>query len=81
MTLQKFLTSSANPNEVSLTIRSLLVAVVPIMMIVTGLPEADIQPIVDTVVDIVYLAASLLAAIGTCYGLLRKLYHKRWSAV
>lgn len=79
--LDKLLTSSSNPRELSLTVKSLLISLIPLAMVVTGLPEAALQPVIDAIVDIVYHATLLVAAIGSAFGLLRKLYYKRWSAL
>lgn len=77
--MSNFLSSSADANKISLTVKGILLSLVPIIMIMTGLTEAEIQPIIDTIVQIVFLATTLISAGQVLYGLMRKIYLKRWS--
>lgn len=77
--MSNFLSSSADANKISLTIKGILLSLVPIIMISTGLTEAEIQPIIDTVVQMVFLATTIVSAGQVLYGLMRKIYLKRWS--
>lgn len=77
--MSNFLSSSADANKISLTVKGILLSLVPIIMIMTGLTEAEIQPIIDTFVQIVFLATTMISAGQVLYGLMRKIYLKRWS--
>lgn len=77
--MSNFLSSSADANKISLTVKGILLSLVPIIMIMTGLTEAEIQPIIDTIVQIVFLATTMISAGQVLYGLMRKIYLKRWS--
>ena len=77
--MSNFLSSSADANKISLTVKGILLSLVPIIMILTGLTEAEIQPIIDTIVQIVFLATTMISAGQVLYGLMRKIYLKRWS--
>ena len=78
--MNKFLTSSTDPNKLSLTIRGILLAILPIIMVFTGLTEAEIQPIIDGIVQLVFLLTAIVSAGQVVYGAIRKLYIGRWSA-
>lgn len=76
----KLITSSQNPKELSLTVRSILIAIVPVVIAFTGIQTETVNIVVDSIVDIVYFASSIVAALGTLYGLYRKYRNGRWSA-
>jgi hypothetical protein len=78
--MNRFITSSANPERLSTTIKGLLMALVPIIMMSTGLSESEITPIIDGIVAVVFALTSLVAAVQVVYGLVRKVYLGRWSA-
>ena len=78
--MNKLITSSVSPERVSLTVRGLLFSLLPIIMYVTGLPEATLEPILDVIVDSVFFATALVSSAMTVYGLIRKAINKRWSA-
>lgn len=76
----KFITSSADPDQVSLTIRGFLLSILPIAMLLTGIPEAELNVIVDVITDVVFWGTGLVSAIQVLYGLVRKIWKRRWSA-
>ena len=78
--MNKLITSSVSPERVSLTVRGLLFSLLPVLMYVTGLPEATLEPILDVIVDSVFFATALVSTLMTGYGLIRKAINKRWSA-
>jgi hypothetical protein len=80
MNFEKLITSSADPRALSLTVKGILVAVLPFLLMVTGLPEADANAIIEVVVDVVFYGSTLLSLIMTGYGLIRKALNGRWSA-
>lgn len=76
----KLIRSSTDPKALSLTVRGILVSVLPIAIAVLGIDEAVANGIVDAVVNLVYYGASLVSVVMTLYGLIRKVKLKRWSA-
>ncbi len=81
MTIQKLLTSSADPKKTSLFVKGILVALVPLVMAFTGASEAYVSAIVDGIVDVVFYGTALLSSVQIVYGLARKLQFGRWSAI
>lgn len=73
--------SSADPTKLSLMIKGFLVAIIPILMVVTGLTEADLTGIIGYIEQVVFLVSSLYAVVAGLYGALRKLYLGRWTSV
>lgn len=80
MTIQTLLTSSADPTKTSLFIRGILTALVPLVIALTGLNEADVNAFIDAVVNAAFYITGALAAAQVVYGLARKLYLGQWSA-
>jgi len=76
----KLLTSSIDANKISRSVKGFLTLLLPFVIMFSGLQEGDLTPIVDGIVDVVFLASSLLGAAQLVFGLGRKLYLKRWSA-
>jgi hypothetical protein len=72
--MNKFLASSADPTKLSLTIKGVLLSLLPIILVVTGMTEETVQPIIDGIVQIVFLVTSLISAVQIIYGLIRKIY-------
>jgi len=77
---EKFIMSSADPAKVSVTIKGLLTAILPIIIMVSGAKEADVNMLVDAIVNVAFYGMSLVSAGITIYGLMRKLAMGRWSA-
>jgi len=78
--LYKLTRSSSNPQELSATVHGLLVAIIPLLIIFTGLSTEDINVFIDTVTDLVLVFSSGYALSVTLYGLARKVYNGKWSA-
>ena len=78
--MNKLFTSSADPKQLSLTVRGILLAVLPILIALSGVDEATATGIVDTIVDITFYGTTLFSLVVTLYGLLRKIRLGRWSA-
>lgn len=79
--MKRFLTSSADPTKLSLMVKGFLMALVPLLMIWTGLTEADLTGLIGYIEQIVYLITSLYAVGAVLFGALRKLYLGRWNSV
>lgn len=76
----KLLRSSSDPTQWSLTIKSILLALVPLIMTLSGAQEAELMPIIDSIGEVVFYLTSLLSALGVIYGGARKIINGRWSA-
>lgn len=77
--LAKVLTSSVDPNRMSLMVRGMLLSIAPMAMVVLGITEADFGGLVDGVVRFIFLVTSLVGAFQTVYGAIRKIKMGRWS--
>lgn len=71
--------SSSNPTEVSLTIKGLLLGIVPTLMVVVGFTHlnvgvTDINNIINAITATVQSALALAAAIMTIVGVTRKVW-------
>jgi len=71
--MNKFLASSVDPSKLSLTIKGILLGILPIFLVVTGMTEETIQPIIDAIVQIVFLGTSFVSTFQIVYGLIRKI--------
>ena len=78
--MNKLFTSSADPKALSLTVKGILTAILPIVIVLLGIDEATANGILDTIVNIVFYGSTLLSALVTLYGLLRKVRLGKWSA-
>ena len=72
--MNKFLGSSANPEEVSLTIKSIGVWAIPALMAIITYSGYNITQ--NELIDLVNNLAILAATAMTTFGLFRKLYYK-----
>jgi uncharacterized membrane protein len=73
----KLLSSSANENNLSLTIKGLLVALVPLIIAILrgfGVDMAEIE--VTSVIDAIF---GVVASVMILFGLARKLYYKYFN--
>lgn len=71
------LASSADATKVSLTVRGILLGIVPMVMLLFGITEAEAIAIVDVIVDIVFYGTTLISLVMTLYGLVRKFIKPR----
>ena len=76
----KVLSSSADPAKWSATVKGILTSLLPILMVILDMPESQAQGLIDAIVNVVFAGTSLYAAGMTCYGLLRKVKLRRWTA-
>lgn len=72
--------SSADPARWSLTIKGVLLGIVPVVMAVAGLANLDIgsdkvSAIIDGIASLVQVVLALVAMVMTAYGIVRKLYN------
>ena len=79
--MNKFLASSANPEKLSLTIRGILVGLVPIVLLVSGamniqMAQVELTELIDSVVRVVITITAALSAVMTAYGFIRKIVLK-----
>jgi hypothetical protein len=73
--------SSADPNEVSLTVKGALVAVVPTLMAVAGFAHINLgdgsllTSLVDGLAQVIQVALTLVATAMAVWGTVRKVYY------
>jgi len=80
MNLDKLIKSSADPKALSLTVKGVLTALLPVFIAFSGADEATANGILDLIVDVTFYGSALVSTVVTLYGLLRKLKLGRWSA-
>jgi len=78
MTIPKFLTSSVNPEQLGLTVKAALVAIVPVVLVITGLThinlgQQELTEIIDGIVSLVVTGTALLSAVMGFIGVMRKI--------
>lgn len=85
------ITSSADPNKTSLTLKSIGLGLIPYVLQIASLTcglhivclaiDGNVlMSVVETVANLLYLILSVVAGVGFLWGLLRKIYLARWSA-
>ena len=79
--MNSLIMSSANATKYSTTVKGLLIGILPVIMAVTGLTTEDAQSWIDVITNLVFFGTSLIATIQVIYGLARKIYLQKWSAV
>lgn len=77
---KRFLQSSANPQELALTVRGFLVGLIPLCLIIAKLLGADflptdLEPYIDVIVNLVVAIVGVISAGMTIYGLGRKVVY------
>lgn len=71
--------SSANPEKVALTVKGVLVGVLPVILILApifGIPVDNLSGVVEATVVAVQAFLTALSSVMVLYGLLRKIYLK-----
>lgn len=66
--------SSADPARVSLTVKSSLLALLPVAMIFTGINGEEANTAIEAVSNTVFYGLSTISAVGVVYGFGRKLW-------
>lgn len=84
-----FITSSANPDAVSLSIKGVLVGVVALVVqwapVACGIIAAlcvdtsQLSPLVEAITTVIKAALELVSGLMVIYGILRKIYLSRWA--
>lgn len=77
--MNKFLTSSSNPKELSLTIKGAIVAAAPIIALVIKfaggeINNDDIQTVANYAADLVFLVGTVASSVMMIVGIARKVY-------
>ena len=78
--MNKLLASSSDPKQLSLTVRGVLVAIVPLVAVVIRaaggeLDDSQVQLIIDNVSNAVFLFGSAVSLVMMVAGLIRKVYN------
>ena len=76
--MNKFVASSVDPKELSLTLKGLLVGVVPVAMIIinaagANISQEELQNVVEVVTNVVAALGTLVSAVMVAAGVIRKL--------
>lgn len=72
-------TSSTNPDQMSATVRGVLVLLVPFIAHFVGLDEASSNGLVDGIVAFINTSLALIGVGITLFGILRKVRLGRWA--
>ena len=72
--------SSSDPEKLSLTIKGLLTSIAPIAIVLLGLNTGEYGQLIDGIAAVVFYGGSIVSAVTTVVGLLRKVKLGRWSA-
>ncbi len=76
--MNKLITSSVNPKELSLTVKGILVGVVPIAMLIiraagAEISQEEIQQVIVVITDVVAALGTLVSSVMVAFGVIRKL--------
>lgn len=79
--MHKLLGSSVNSEKLALTIKGILVAILPVILFVAKLQgwdigEGDLQNFIDVAIYAISAVGSAIGAVMTLFGLFRKIYYK-----
>jgi uncharacterized membrane protein len=78
MQIPKFLTSSVNPEQLGLTVKGLLVAIIPTVLLIAGLThlnlgQTDLTSLADAIVEATVAISTAVSAVMVVVGLIRKI--------
>lgn len=75
--MNKLLASSINPEQLSLTIKGILIGLFPlILFFFPDIAQAELQAVVDGILSVIIVATAALSAIVTLIGAVRKIVVK-----
>jgi hypothetical protein len=80
MNLSWLIRSSADPQKVSLAVKGAMLALMPIILYVSGITEANYSALTEAIVAGIFAISALISAIQIAFGILRKINFGRWSA-
>jgi hypothetical protein len=80
MNLPKFLMSSADPTQVATTVKGFILAVTPLIILTTGLNQADVTAGTQAIIDGIMAVTTMWGAAKMVYGIARKMRLGRWTA-
>jgi hypothetical protein len=77
MKVSKIFTSSVNSNELALTIKGLLVGLVPVIMLLLGLNnisvgQEQINSIIEAIVNVVVAVSTVISTVMIAVGVVRR---------
>lgn len=77
--MNKLFASSADPNDVSLTVKGFFALIIPLVTILLNhaghsIDNSQVQGIEDAITNVVVLVSSALSAIMILVGMVRKIY-------
>jgi len=76
--MNKIFQSSSNPAKLSLTIRGILIGLIPLALLLSGvaganLVQADFENLIETLIGAITAITMAVSAIATLYGVIRKI--------
>lgn len=76
--MNKLIASSADPTQISLTLKGILVGIVPVVFILlhtigAKIDQPTLQTIVESVTNVITALGTLVSAVMVAYGVIRKL--------
>jgi len=80
--LGQVLQSSANPKKLSMTVKNVLLGLIPVFMAVLkaygldGIDQQLLKQIIDGIATTVQAGAAFVSSIGVLYGLVRKIWNR-----
>ena len=80
MKVPKLLASSADQEKFSLTLKGILLGIVPVIILVTNafggsVDESNLTNLVNNIINLASVGLAFLSALMTVYGAGRKVYH------
>lgn len=69
-----FVYSSVDPEKIALTVKSTLLGVLPVLMLFTGISDAESNDFVSAAYNIVFYGLSIVSSIGIAFGFIRKVW-------
>ena len=78
MEIPKIFQSSIDPSQLSLTIRGLAVAIIPVLLVLfqmynINVTHQDLNGIVEAIVNVITALSAVVSAIMVAWGLIRKI--------
>lgn len=78
---KKLIASSANPEKVSLTVKSMAVGVIPFLVMISAYTAVDLSAVelnalLESILSFINAVLGVVATAGVVFGLGRKIYYK-----
>lgn len=77
--IYSFTRSSVDPTKLSLTVKGILVAIIPVACMLFGIDVRDAETFSEALVQLTFDTATVASTLMTVWGLARKVYNARWN--